>query len=471
MLGKVFKAYDVRAIVPKPLNTRLAWQIGHGAARYLVESAQEAGFDDPMMRHLAVGRDPRPTSPELGEALMAGIRAAGVSVIDLGVCDTPMIYFAVNHLACAGGIQVTASHNPVEYNGFKFCGIGARPVGSGSGLETIRELAALADPDRAQGTDEGRYETRDLWDAYARRLHGLLAEEAPEGLAATRGRPLKVVVDASNGSAGIMCPRLFDGLEGLEIVPINFTCGDGHYEHEPNPLVEENLDQLRAAVRDNQADLGVCFDGDADRCVVVDEAGRTVGGDLLTAWLVEPILERSPGTAVIFDLRSSRIVPERITSLGGKPVPSRVGHVFMKAALAEHEAAFGGELSGHFYYRDMFGADSGSRAFVSVLGALARSDAPMSEQVGRLRVYAQSGEVNFKNEDIEGTLASLRDVYSDAEFGEMDGLSIDTGGWWANIRASNTEPLLRLNVEAADQAAVDAALEELGARLGTRVAH
>jgi phosphomannomutase len=470
MLGKVFKAYDVRAIVPKPLTNRLAWQIGFGAARYLEETAQDAGFEDPMMRHVVVGRDPRPTSPALAEALIDGIRASGISVIDLGVTDTPMLYFAVNHLACAGGIQVTASHNPVNYNGFKFCGLGARPIGSGSGLELIREQAALVDPDRVKRSDGG-CETRDLWDAYARRLHGLLAEEAPEGLAAVRGRPLKVVVDASNGSAGIMVPKLFDGIDGLEIVPVNFTYGDGHYEHEPNPLVEDNLDQLREAVRSNHADLGVCFDGDADRCVVVDESGRTVGGDLLTAWLVEPILERSPGASIIFDLRSSRIVPERITSLGGVPVPSRVGHVFMKAALAEHEAAFGGELSGHFYYRDMFGADSGARAFVSVLGALARSEGPMSEQVDRLRVYAQSGEVNFKNEDIEGTLLALRDAYSDADFGEMDGLSIDTGGWWANIRASNTEPLLRLNVEAADQEAVTDALTELGKLLGKRVKH
>ena len=470
MLGKVFKAYDVRAIVPKPLTERLAWQIGFGAAVHLRESAQKAGFDDPMMRHLAVGRDPRPTSPRLSEVLIEGIRAAGVSVIDLGVVDTPMVYFAVNHLACAGGIQVTASHNPVKYNGFKFCGIKGRPIGSGSGLESIRDEAALVDPDRVTPGD-GRSEARDLWDAYARRLHGLLAEEAPAGLAAERGRPLKVAVDASNGSAGAMLPRVFENLDGLEIVPLNFDHGDGHFAHEPNPLVEANLDPLRKAVTDQGADLGVCFDGDADRCVVVDEAGRTVGGDLLTAWLAEPILDRQPGASIIYDLRSSRIVPERITELGGTPVPSRVGHVFMKAALAEHQAAFGGELSGHFYYRDMFGADSGARAFVSVLGALARSSVPLSEQVDRLRVYAQSGEINFRNAEIEETLLRLRKTYADAEFGEMDGLSIDTGDWWANIRASNTEPLLRLNVEAADEATVDAALKELGARLGTRVAH
>lgn len=470
MLGKVFKAYDVRAIVPKPLSDRLVWQIGHGAARYLLESAREAGHDDPMMRNIAVGRDPRPTSPGLSEVLIDGMRTAGASVIDLGVVDTPMVYFAVNHLACAGGIQVTASHNPVKYNGLKFCGIKGRPIGSGSGLEKIRDEAALADRDRAPEAT-GRHEERDLWGPYAERLHALLAEDAPNGLAAARGRPIKVVVDASNGSAGVLVPRVFEGLDGLEIVPLNFRHGDGVFEHEPNPLVESNLDQLRERVVSEGADFGVCFDGDADRCVVVDEAGRTVGGDLLTAWLAEPILEREPGASVIYDLRSSRIVPERIRALGGEPVPCRVGHVFMKAALAERGAAFGGELSGHFYYRDMFGADSGARAFVSVLGAIARSDGPFSEQVDRLRIYAQSGEINFENEEIEATLEELHEIHADDELGEMDGLSIDTGDWWANIRASNTEPLLRLNVEARDAETVDAAVEQLGRLLGRRVDH
>lgn len=470
MLGKVFKAYDVRATVPKPLNERLAWQIGYGAAEMMLAAAADAGFDDPMMRHIAVGQDPRPTSPELTEALLQGIRDSGASAIELGVVDTPMVYFAVNHLACAGGIQVTASHNSVEYNGFKFCGLGARPIGSGSGLELIREQAALADQTRVQPKD-GRSEPRDLWEPYAKRLRSLLAEELPRGLAAAHGRAVKVVVDASNGSAAVMVPKVFDDIDGLELVKLNFQCGDGHYEHDPNPLIEANLEQLRAGVKKHGADLGVCFDGDADRCVVLDERGETIGGDLLTAWLAESMLKRTKGASVIYDVRSSRVVPERIEALGGVAVPSRVGHVFMKSALAEHEAVFGGELSGHFYYADMFGADSGARAFVSVLGALGRSKSPISEVIDELRVYAQSGEVNFQNDEIDRTLTKLRKQYADAEFGEMDGLSIDTGDWWANIRPSNTEPLLRLNVEARDPETVSAALEELGKLLGKRVKH
>ena len=221
MLGSVFKAYDVRALVPDPLNESLAWRIGFGAATYLLESAREAGHDGPGMRTIAVGRDPRPTSPALAAALIDGLRAAGASVIDLGMGDTPMVYFAVNHLACAGAIQVTASHNPVGYNGFKFCGVGARPVGSGTGLETIRAHGEAVDPE-ADRTDRGTLETRDIWADYARLIHGLLADEAPEGLESARGRPLKVVVDGSNGSAGVMVPGLFDDVAGLELVRLNF---------------------------------------------------------------------------------------------------------------------------------------------------------------------------------------------------------------------------------------------------------
>lgn len=468
MLGKVFKAYDVRATVPEPLDERIAWQIGHGAARMLLQEAAEAGFDDQMMRTLAVGRDPRATSPGLKEALCTGIRAQGASVVDLGVVDTPMVNFAVNHLDCAGGIQVTASHNPAEYNGFKFFRRGGGPVGTGSGLEEIRSNAALAE--EGGGTDNGGLlEERDLWDAYARLMHDRLALELPEGIASVRGRPLHVVIDASNGSAGVMVPRLFEGIEDLRITGLNFETGHGTFVHDPNPLVESNLDQLRAAVVNEGADAGICFDGDADRCVVLDESGRTIGGDLLTALLVEPILQREPGGSIVHDARASRIVPERIAELGGNPVPCRVGHVFMKSAIVEHGALFGGELSGHFYYKDMFNADSGSRAFLSVLGVLGRTNEPVSRLVEPLRKYAQSGEINFRTEDTVASIEQVRDHCADADLGDFDGLLVDAGSWWANIRASNTEPLLRLNVESTEQSIVDEVVTELGPLLGDRV--
>ena len=256
MLGKVFKTYDVRATVPKPLNERLAWQIGHGAAKMLLNEAEERGFGDPMMRTVVVGRDPRESSPSLKEALCQGIRDQGASVIDLGVVDTPMVTFAVNHLACAGGIQVTASHNPARYNGFKFCRSGGRPIGSGSGLESIREHAAMVDRARTESAN-GLSDERDLWDAYARRLHQRLAMEAPDGLAAKHGRPLKIVIDASNGSAGVMVPRIFDSVEGLELTKLNFEYDNGTFVHDPNPLVESNLEQLRS---EGQGIEGRCRD-------------------------------------------------------------------------------------------------------------------------------------------------------------------------------------------------------------------
>ncbi|MBB48433.1 MAG: phosphomannomutase/phosphoglucomutase, partial [Phycisphaerae bacterium] len=370
MLGKVFKAYDVRGKVPKPLNEKIAWKIGHGTADFLLEEALVTGRTDPMSRTIVIGRDARDSSPGLSQALCKGMRDRGAAVIDIGLVDTPMVNFAVNYLDCGGGVQVTASHNPVGYNGFKFSRAKGRPIGSGSGLESIRDRSAVADPARVDSV-EAFFETRDLWEPYAERILERLAQDVPEGLTAVRGRPLRVVVDASNGAGGEMVSRLFKGVEGLELIELNFDHTIG-FKHDPNPLVESNLDELREVVRAERADAGVCFDGDADRCVVVDENGRTIGGDLLTAWLAESILGGEPeGKAVVYDLRSSRIVSERIEALGARPIPCRVGHVFMKDSLAGSHAVFGGELSGHFYYRDMFNADSGSRAFVSVLAGLA----------------------------------------------------------------------------------------------------
>lgn len=470
MLGKVFKAYDVRATVPEPLTEAIAWQIGHGAADLILEEAEAAGRTDPLASTIVVGRDPRPTSPVMRDRLIEGMRARGASVIDLGIVDTPMVTFAINHLDCGGGVQVTASHNPLQYNGFKFSRAKGRPIGTGTGLELIRERAERAES--SVGADPiGALEERDLWTAYRQRLLELFEQDLPGGVPAHRSTPMRVVIDASNGSAGAMIPRIFGDLDGLELIELNFEHEKGVFAHEPNPLVESNLSGLQAAVREHGAEAGICFDGDADRCVLVDETGRTVGGDLLTAWLAPSLLAGHENGGVVYDLRSSRILPERIEALGGRPIPARVGHIFMKTAMAENAAVFGGELSGHFYFADLFNADNGARAFIAVLAGIALAGGPISREIDPLRKYAQSGELNFVNEDIPGTLEGLRRRYADAKLLEMDGLSIDTGGWWANIRASNTEPLLRLNLEAPDEATLAAALEELGSRLGTPEAH
>jgi len=475
MLGNVFKAYDVRGVYPSPLTDKMAWQIGYGASRFLREDAQKAGKTHPMMGYIVVGRDMRQSSPTLEAELCDGITDEGGNVIRVGLVDTPFIYFAINTLDCAGGIQVTASHNPPEYNGFKISKRRAKPVGKDSGLDDIRELSAMARPDRhkAEASEKGRVEERDLWDAYIGHVRRFLDEGA------LAKRPLKVVVDASNGMAGTAVPRIFGrgggDVEGLEIIEMHFDNAKGEFAHEPNPLSAAAIAELRERVVSEGADCGVCFDGDADRCVLIDERGEAVGCDLMTAWLSRRFLEASPGAAVVYDLRSSRAVEEEIRAAGGTPVKGRVGHVFLKRALADHGGVFGGELSGHFYFRDNFNADSGVIAMASALSELSRSGRPLSELIAPIARYAQSGERNFEVEDKEGALAEIRRAYAGrGEIDDLDGVTVDcfqSEGWWANIRMSNTEPLLRLNLEARDRALCERMVEEIAPMLGEPAAH
>ncbi|MGP1346353.1 MAG: phosphomannomutase/phosphoglucomutase [Phycisphaerales bacterium] len=469
MLGKVFKAYDIRGTYPDPLNEKMGWQIGYGAGRYLVESAERSGERTPMMRNLVVGRDMRTHSPSLRDALVRGINDANAHVIDVGMVDTPFVYFAINYLDCAGGVQVTASHNPPNYNGFKISTRKARPVGEATGLAEIRKLAATVDASlKEKGT--GRVEQRDLWEAYTKHVLGFLD---------MGGKKLKVVVDASNGMAGTAVPKIFGkkgkGVEGLEIVELYFENSKGSFVHEPNPLVAANLRDLQAKVLSEKADLGICFDGDADRCVVVDEKGAVVGCDHLTAWLAGWFLDRNPGGAVVYDLRSSKSLPEEIVRHGGTPVRGRVGHVFMKQLMKERGAAFGGELSGHFYFRENFNADSGVIAMATVLTALAASGRTMSELIHPIRRYVASGEMNFENEDKDAAIEELHEAFAErGEIDDLDGITVDcfaSEGWWCNVRKSNTEPLLRLNLEARSKELLDRALAEVMPMLGQAVAH
>lgn len=469
MLGKVFKAYDIRGVYPDPLDEAKAWSIGYGCAVFLLREAEAVGERTPMMRHLVVGHDMRQSSPSLRDALCQGIIDGGGNVIDVGMVDTPFVYFAVNHLDCAGGVQVTASHNPPQYNGFKVSKRKAKPVGEATGLSDIRKEAATVD-DRIKGSGSGHVEKRDLWAAYREHVRRFLD---------TGGKRLKIVIDASNGMAGTMVPRVFGkkggDVEGLEIVELYFDNSKGEFVHEPNPLVAANLRDLQAKVLDEKADFGVCFDGDADRLMVVDERGKIVGCDLLTAFLAGWFLDRNQGSAIVFDLRSTKALPEEITKHGGTPVRSRVGHVFMKAALAEHNAAFGGELSGHFYFRDNFNADSGAIALAVLLTAVAEAGRPLSELIAPIARYKQSGEINFEVEDKEATLADLREEYGGrGDIDDLDGVTIDCfegEGWWANVRKSNTEPLLRLNLEARDEATLHAMLESIMPLLGEPAKH
>jgi phosphomannomutase len=378
-----------------------------------------------------------------------------MNVIDIGMIDTSFIYFAINHLDAVGGIQTTASHNPIQYNGFKISGPRAKPIGSASGLNDIRLIAGTL---RVGNTGRmGDYMEMDLWKAY--RLHVLSFLNL--------GRKIRVAVDASNGMAGEMIPQVFGEVENLEIVPLLFEI-TGSFVHEPNPLVDSNLDMLKALVRQERTDLGVCFDGDADRCFFVDETGRTVGCDMVTALLARDFLQmpQNKGSTIVYDLRSSHVVADEITAAGGVPKRERVGHAFMKKTLADTKAVFGGELSGHFYFRDNFFADSGAIAFARLLSVLSNQVGELSTLVAPLKRYSQSGEMNFPIEDKDARIREIAEGYKKGKIDYLDGVTIDLGEWWFNVRKSNTEPMLRLNLEAKTPAMLEEKLAELKRYLG-----
>jgi len=458
MIEKVFKAYDVRAIVPEPLSEDVAWRIGNATAQFLRTSLSGYDRSDREMSRIVVGRDMRTHSPRLCAAFIEGAGATATPIIDIGMIDTSQIYFATNYLKCCGGVQTTASHNPPEYNGFKICGVKGKPIGADTGLREIERIAraiARHKVDRAEPI-----ERMDLSGPYREYLRKFLPAL----------RPLKIVVDASNGMAGRWFPILYDGVPDLEVIPLNFV-HDGTFVHPPNPLVEANLAQLRDAVRAHGADLGACFDGDADRCIFVDENADVVPCDILTALLADWYLESNPGAAVVYDLRSSRVLREKILERGGQPRRQRVGHVFMKRSMADANGIVGGELSGHFYFRDFWYCDSGFLALNAVLSILTARRASLSSLLAPLMKYASSGERNYKTEDKDATLRAIQEKYADAEIDQLDGVTVQYPDWWFNVRASNTEPLLRLNMEADDPALLARKLEELSPLLGEPVEH
>lgn len=458
MLEKVFKAYDVRATFPDPLNAEVAWRIGAATAQFLRSQLRGTEHAQGATPAIAVGRDMRKSSPELQTAFMDGARSTGMKVVDIGMIDTSQIYFAVNYLRTTGGVQTTASHNPANYNGFKICGKRGKPVGADTGLGEICKIAKGLSP--GPGTGQGPFEQQDLAGPYKQFVRQYLRSP----------RKMKVVVDASNGMAGRWFPILFGDVEEIEIHPLNFE-HNGEFVHDPNPLIEANLAQLRDKVRRSGADFGVCFDGDADRLMLVDERAQIVRCDILTALLAESFLKQRPGSTIVYDLRSSRIVPEVIRKAGGVPRRERVGHAFMKKALADSQGVFGGELSGHFYFKDNWYCDSGMLAFVHVVNLLSQSGRPLGELVAPLLRYATSGERNFENENKDAVIKELARVYSDARVDFLDGITVQYDDWWFNVRPSNTEPLLRLNLEADTRERMEEKLAEVAKRLGKPVAH
>jgi phosphomannomutase len=430
-LEAIFKAYDVRGTVPEQIDESLARSIG-GAFVRVVDADT-----------VVVGHDMRPSSPGLAGAFADGAAAAGADVVLIGLAATDQLYFASGHLGHPGAM-FTASHNPAQYNGIKLCRTHAQPVGMDTGLAEIRDAVAAGETPAAPTA--GSVTQRDLLEAYAAYVLSLAPVE---------GRRLKVVVDAGNGMAGLTTPAVFErlGTDHVDLVPMYFELDGSFPHHEANPIEAENLVDLQRRVVEEGADVGLAFDGDADRCFLVDEQGDAVSPSTLTALIAARELAREPGATVIHNLITSRAVPELVTELGGEAVRSRVGHSYIKATMAETGAIFGGEHSGHFYFRDFWRADSGMLAALHALAALAETDRPLSELLGEYERYVGSGEINSTVEDQDAVLTAIEKAYSDqgAEIDHLDGLTITSDDWWFNVRASNTEPLLRLNAEGSDE--------------------
>ena len=454
----IFKAYDIRGIYPDQLNEEDAWKIGYASAQFLRSMLSGYERGQANSQALCVGRDMRTHSKSLADALVEGINSCGANVIDIGTIDTPQMYFAVNHLGTCGGVQVTASHNPAKYNGFKVSGLGARPVGVNTGLKDIEHIAkALI---HTKGKVTGTVKDHDLTKEYKKHVLKFLLP--------IKGKPkIKIAIDASNGMAGKMIPAIFDDLP-IKIVPINFE-RTGKFKHEPNPLIEVNLKEVKAAVKKSKCDFGICFDGDADRLMMVDQAGKNISCDLLTALMASYFLKKNPGSTIVYDLRSSWVVVEEILKNGGTPRRERVGHAFMKKALRDSHAVFGGELSGHFYYRDNYYADSAMITLAHVLNIINSAKMPISELIKPLRRYYQSGEINFKVEDKQEKMDELAKKYSDGQIDNLDGVTVQYKNWWFNCRPSNTEPLLRLNVEAKSKELLVEKLSDIQTLLGRPV--
>ena len=433
-LSAVFKAYDVRGVVPDQIDEDLARAVG--AAFVAVTDAAGSG--------VVVGHDMRPSSPGMARAFAEGASGAGAKVTMIGLASTDELYFASGHLGIPG-VMFTASHNPAEYNGIKMCRANAVPIGLDTGLAEIRDLVASgADPAAAE---PGRITELDVLDAYAAHLLSL---------APVHGRRLKVVVDAGNGMAGHTSPAVLGKLD-LDVVPMYYELDGTFPNHEANPIDAANMADLQAKVRETGADIGLAFDGDADRCFLVDERGEVVSPSVLTALIAARELGKQPGATIIHNLITSRAVPEIVEELGGRPVRTRVGHSFIKATMAETDAVFGGEHSGHFYFRDFWRADSGMLAALHALAALAESDRPLSEVLAEYSRFAASGEINSTVEDQQAVMARLEQEYvgrDGVEIDHLDGLTVSHADWWFNVRPSNTEPLLRLNAEAADPQAM-----------------
>jgi phosphomannomutase len=441
-LSGIVKAYDIRGVVGEQLDAGVVRDFGAAFARLVGGPA------------IVIGHDMRDSSPELSRAFAEGAQAQGVNVISIGLASTDMLYFASGKLDLPGAM-FTASHNPAQYNGIKLCRAGASPVGQDSGLAQIRQDAENQVPD-AEGVERGTFEERNMLADYAAYLNELVNLKDI--------RPLKIVVDAGNGMGGYTVPQVFEGLP-IEVIPMYFELDGSFPNHEANPLDPKNIVDLQARTKAEGADAGVAFDGDADRCFVVDENGDPVSPSAITALVAVRELAKDPGGTIIHNLITSHAVPEIVREHGGQPVRTRVGHSFIKEEMAKTGAIFGGEHSAHYYFRDFWRADTGMLAALHVLAALGEQDGPLSKLTEVYNRYAASGEINSTVTDQAGRIAAIKEEFGSRDgvtLDELDGLTVQLAdGSWFNLRASNTEPLLRLNVEAANDEAVAALRDEV----------
>ncbi|MEY2476736.1 MAG: phosphomannomutase [Actinomycetota bacterium] len=434
-LDAIFKAYDIRGTVPEQLDAEVCRAIGAAFAIFVREA-------DNRTERVLVARDMRPSGVELTRAFAEGVTGQGLDVVDLGMASTDLIYFAAGRLD-APGAMFTASHNPAQYNGIKMCLAGAKPVGEDTGLRQIKSLVAQGVPDGPSG---GTVTEMDLLGAFADHVRSFVDRSTL--------RPLKVVADTANGMGGLVAPKVFEGLPFD--VEIMYGELDGTFPNHPaDPIQPENQKDLQARVLEKGADVGLAFDGDADRVFLVDEKAELLSGSTTTAMVAASMLERYPGATILHNLICSKAVPEVIRERGGTPVRTRVGHSFIKQVMAETGAVFGGEHSGHYYFRENYRADSGIIAALVVLEMLSKADQPLSELRKPFERYAQSGEINVEVDDTGAVIERVADSFKDAEADRLDGLTVDLGDWWFNLRPSNTEPLLRLNLEARTRADCD----------------
>src|ERR671921_1804549 len=440
----IFKAYDIRGVFPDSLNEDVARDIGRAFVNHLGLSGSR----------VVVARDMRLSGEALENAFIEGVTQSGADVLDLGLVSTDALYFAVGYLEEPGGAMITASHNPKEYNGFKLCREDAIALSGEQGIGQIRDLIVsgkLPGPAKYAGS----VEESDIAEAYAEHC---LTFIDPEGL-----RPLKLVVDAGNGMAGKMLPPIFERLP-FEYVPMYFELDGSFPNHPPNPIEPENIEELQERIVAEGADFGVAFDGDADRCFIIDEKGTTISGDLAATLIAKNVLEKEPGATILYSAVCSKAFPELVERDGGKAIRTKAGHSIIKPQMRKYDAAFGGGHSAHFYFRDNYFADSGIIAMLTIAELVGKQEGPASELLAPIDPYVRSGEINSEVEDQEATMQYVEERFSGADGVKIehpDGLTVDLGDWWFNLRPSNTEPLLRLNVEASDRKTMEDRRDEL----------